>query len=298
MSRLTGSSLKANIIRLSRFLDSSEFELDNKLWRCHVKMVLKLLEEIGYFKNNRTLPINIDFTTKNDEFLILFAAIPFKGRAIPLYFSSRVYPKKAGMSDQKIMEQAHLRELSRLLPHENINPIIIADRGFGNVRFMKLCQEFKFNYIIRTKEDKYIKINNEKIKINSLEKKEYDFSKVKLMTEDYETRLIKTSGEDYENNWSIFTSLEKLSLKQVERRYYERFGIEKMFQDFKSSGFNIENSKIKNKCRFAKLLFCICQADTIQLFTGNWLEEAKEEEAIEIKKKYQLHIELISEFFK
>lgn len=111
MNKLTGNNFKANENRLSRFLDSSEFEVEDKLWRCFVKMIFKLLIERAYLKSGQIVPINVDFTTKKDEFLILSASIPFMGRAIPLYFSMRTYPKEKGKLDQKTMEKAFLGEL-------------------------------------------------------------------------------------------------------------------------------------------------------------------------------------------
>ena len=77
-------------------------------------------------------------------------------------------------------------------------------------------------------------------------------------------------------------------------KYKKRFQCEKMFQDAKSSGFDIEKLKIKKSARFKKLLFCIMASQSITMFCGDWINEEVEE----IRKKYYLHINLISAFSK
>ena len=94
----------------------------------------------------------LDFTSSTDNFVILSASIPFQGRAIPLYFSMRNYPKKKNSMNQKKMEEAFIKELKHLLSNR-YNYVIVADRGFGNARFASLCESNGFSYILRTKDN-------------------------------------------------------------------------------------------------------------------------------------------------
>ena len=54
------------------------------------------------------------------------------------------------------------------------------------------------------------------------------------------------------------------------------------FQDQKSSGFNIEKTKIKSYSRFKKLLYCSYIAQNMLLFLGEYLDENVDT----IKKKF------------
>ena len=65
-----------------------------------------------------------------------------------------------------------------------------------------------------------------------------------------------------------------------------------MFQDQKSSGFNIENSKIEKYDRFKKLLYLVSLTQMLMMFIGDYIDDNVDE----IKKKFQLHIGLISAF--
>jgi hypothetical protein len=152
MGKLNGNNFKANENRLARFLDSSQFMIEDKIWREYVKMIFSLLIERDHLKPDTNIPVNVDFTSKTDQFLILSASIQFQGRSLPLYFSMRRYPVKAGMIDQKKMENAFLLELGRLLPYEKYKYTIVADRGFASIRFMQECQKHGFNFAIRTSE--------------------------------------------------------------------------------------------------------------------------------------------------
>ena len=53
--------------------------------------------------------------------------------------------------------------------------------------------------------------------------------------------------------------------------YAKRFRIEKLFQNLKSSGFDIEKSKIKKYDKFKKLLFLSCFAQSILVLIGKLL---------------------------
>lgn len=153
------------------------------------------------------------------------------------------------------------------------------------------CKKFGFHYIVRTKEDKLIRSSDFNGKIRAIEEGDQDFSKIKLNTNKFETRLVITRKEKAKERWSIFTDLEESSFDEIVKGYEKRFGCEKMFQDEKSSGFEIEKSKIQKYSRFKRLLFCTNVAQALMLFIGDWVHGD-----LEIRKKYQLHIEMISAF--
>ena len=55
-------------------------------------------------------------------------------------------------------------------------------------------------------------------------------------------------------------------------KYQKRFSIEKCFQDQKSSGFNIESSKIRKCSRFKRLYFSMCLAQLFATMIGEYVE--------------------------
>jgi len=55
-----------------------------------INIIFKLLKKRGFLDDLEYLPINIDFTSERDNFLILSASIPFFGRVLPIFFSSQL----------------------------------------------------------------------------------------------------------------------------------------------------------------------------------------------------------------
>ena len=73
---------------------------------------------------------------------------------------------------------------------------------------------------------------------------------------------------DAEDTWFIANNL---SEAYAIREYKKRFDIEEMFKDFKSTGFNLEDTW-SNNIHYAKMLyFCVCIAYTYIIFSWYFL---------------------------
>lgn len=298
MSSINNCTAASNELRISRFLKSKEFQIDDPMWRDYVALLFDLLKEVGFLKNGKTIAINVDYTSSTDEFSILSASIPYQGRALPLYFSMRLYPKKKGDLNQIKMEEAFIKALEHLLSNK-YKFVIVADRGFGNQRFVNLCEDHGFDFIVRTKDNlKVLENEFSKVKkIKDLPQESYDFAQAIIVAWNKQIRLIKASSKvagksGKDNIWHIVTSLDKATFSSITKQYGYRFKCEKMFQDQKSSGFKIENSKIEKYDRFKKLLYLVSLTQMLMMFIGDYIDDNVDE----IKKKFQLHIALISAF--
>lgn len=293
MSSINNCTAASNELRISRFLQSKEFQIDDSLWRNHTSIIFDLLSERGFLENNKTIAINVDFTSSTDVFSILSASIPFEGRALPLYFSIRNYPKKKGSFNQIKMEESFIKELRHLLSSK-YKFVIVADRGFGNQRFAALCEAQGFSYILRIKEN--VKILEDEFsevkKLKDFSDADFYFKDAIIVAWNKKVRLLKTSKDKH--SWHIVTNLNEAKFHEIIKQYSHRFKCEKMFQDQKSSGFNIEKSKIKKQDRFKKVLYLVSLAQVLMMFIGDYIND----NADEIKKKFQLHIGLISAFSK
>lgn len=288
MGTFNGKSYQANLTQVTRFLKSSAFQVDDCLWRCYFKLCFGLLEERG-MESKKPIVIAVDATSNEDRFYILSASIRFLGRNIPLYFSMRVYPVK----NIKKLEEAFLKELRHLLPR-TYQYVIVADRGFGNTRFLDLCEKLGFDYILRTNENWNIKDGYEKLNIKTLEKTNQDLKNIYLEKSGKNTRLIMSFQDSSVQGWYLLTSLKEASFLELVKEYSRRFHIEKMFQDEKSSGFDIEKSRLEKYDRYKRLLFCVYTAQMLMLFIGDYINDNVDE----VKKKFHFHMSIISAFSK
>ena len=93
---------------------------------------------------------------------------------------------------------------------------------------------------------------------------------VEIITWEKTVKVYKNKQQGQE--WYIVSNLE-LSHQEGVANYAKRFRIEKLFQDLKSSGFNLEKSKIIKYDRFKRLLFICCLAYSLMLLLGNWIDK-------------------------
>ena len=242
MSKINNKSFKTNDMRLHRFLKSSNFQIDEKFWRMHINLLFDILQENNLINQNSSIDVLVDCTTSCDNFLIMTASIIINSKAVCLYFTSRVYPRRKNRVDYKIMERAFINGLRQVLS-KKFQYRIVADRGFGNRRFFNLCQD-----------------NN-----------------------------IETCTSN-NSTWFLVKSSAELNGKEI---YEKRFKIEKLFQDSKSSGFNIEANKIKKYDRFKRLLYCCHLSHLFLTLLGNYIDNKKNNN---LKKNFYQNFENISAF--
>jgi hypothetical protein len=266
LTQENGQSFKANEKRVNRFLQNEDFQVDDALWRKYINILFDSLIERGLLKAGDEILIKVDYTTDTDEFLILMASVDFGGRSVPLYFSMRSYPKRKGQSDQKKMERAFMKELRHVLS-KKYTYAIVADRGFGNDRFAQLCKENGFDYVLRICENLNIRIGDTMLNLKDFLGKNTKFRAYVPAWNREANFEIKTENK---STWFLFSSLSPE--KEFSEIYKKRFSIEKCFQDQKSSGFDIEKTKIKKYDRFKRLYFSVCLAQLFVVMVGEYVE--------------------------
>lgn len=148
VSKTTGKDFNTSEKGLNYLLCNDKFQIDDVYWRQHVNMIFDMMVEQNLLHKGDTVYLQIDFTSNENYFLILTASIIVNNRAIPLYFTMRKYPKKKNQYNHKKMEEAFLKGLKHVLS-KKYNYVVLADRGFANDRFLNLCTNIGFDYVIR-----------------------------------------------------------------------------------------------------------------------------------------------------
>jgi len=267
LSKETGKDFNTSEKGLNYLLSNKNFQIDDHYWRMHMKLIFDLLLEQKLIKKGEKIYIQVDHTSNKDNFLIQCASIIAHNRAIPIYFTMRNYPKRKNSLNQKKMELAFLKGLKHCLSKQ-YQYVIVADRGFGTSRFIENCEDNGFEYLIRIKSNMNVKINEE---VGSIENKLesngiYD---VKVPCWDKNYTIIKCGNES--KSWYLVSNINDLSLERAEHIYKNRFKIEKCFQDMKSSGFNMEKSKIRKYDRYKRLLSICMLAHCLLVLLGHFI---------------------------
>lgn len=279
---INGKSLSGNENSLIKFLDSDNFQVDEKFWRNYINFLFDSFAEKG-LKNGDNLQINVDITTIEDKFLILHSSVIFDKINYPLYFSMRIYPKKSGQYDHKKFEEAFIKMLVQLLS-KKYQYTIVADRGFGTLRFIDLCAKNGLNFCIRLKENLNIIIDEKTQNLREFKGKNEE---LEVLVKRWKKKLKFSIITEEKNTWYIVHNIEK----DRKSTYENRFHIEQMFKNFKSNCFNIEKTKIKKYHRIKKMLFIYTFAYCIYLFVGSVVDKNSK-----LKKKFKNHLELFTLF--
>jgi hypothetical protein len=286
MSKINNKSFKTNDMRLHRFLKSNNFQINEKFWRMHINLLFDILQENNLINQNSSIDVLVDCTTSCDNFLIMTASIIINSKAVCLYFTSRVYPRRKNRVDYKIMERAFIKGLRQVLS-KKFQYRIVADRGFGNQRFINLCQENNFGYVIRVNKNLRVKDseNNQK---NLQEFDKTNLKNLELYVNIWDQNIIIETTTSHDSTWFLVKSSTELNGKEI---YQKRFKIEKLFQDSKSSGFNIEENKIKKYDRFKRMLYCCHLSHLLLTLLGNFINNKNNNN---LKKNFYQNFENIS----
>lgn len=195
---------------------------------------------------------------------LLMVTIIWQKRAWPVYWD--FMPKKG--SSNLAQQKAVLRPALRLFKHYQI--VVVGDREFHSVELANWLAQEKAYFALRQKQGTYIKQKSQNYHRLSqiglapgvkLFLTEVTFSKKKGFGEfnlaAYWQR--SSSNKVADEGWYILTNLN--SLDAALKAYKARSGIEAMFKDCKSGGYNLENCKASQE-RLTRIVLLIALAYT------------------------------------
>ena len=248
---------------LQRFLKLDCLNIKS-LWFPLVKKILQTK-----FKNSKPLKVAIERTQWREQNVFMLSLV-WQKRSIPLYWL--LLDKKG--SSNICEQQALITPVLELLSDYKI--IILGDREFGSVKLAYwLCQK-KVKFILRVKQGRYIQENNSDYILLSdmglLPGKSFYLSDVKVTKQKgfgsfdvavYWSRKYREKEED--KGWYLLTNLG--DLKQSIDTFKCRSGIEAMFKDCKTGGYNLEKSHANNQ-RLNSLILLIAIAYSCAIFQG------------------------------
>lgn len=265
MSRRNQRDFNTNEKNIIYWLSNPRFQVDDQFWRMHMQMIFDMMREHQQIEKGQVIPIQVDFTSIENHFLILSASVVFHDRAVPLYFTMRVYPKKENTYDHKKMESAFLKGLKHALSKQ-YRYAIVADRGFGNARFVAACADAGFDYVIRIEPNMRAKIGENEGILGDIAQEGQQKVSLKNWHADQDV-WVKSEGD---SRWVIVSNVAESDAVEI---YEKRFKIEKLFQDLKSSGFDIESSKIRKYDRFKRMAVLCMIAHSLLVFIGYCVRE-------------------------
>lgn len=242
--------------RLLRFL-SNAFPLD-AVMRCWLVFVLKRVCRPGTV---RPL-ILVDETKLIDNFKALVAAIPFRQRAIPIYwhiYTDAEIQQMTYKSHNEIVQRFCLtvyRQAQTVLPH-GCEPTLIFDRGFARGRYIiKFLKAEQIPFVMRVCRNVGITVwGNPKM----MEQLKAGFYPQIFYHQNEQIRLNLYVVRDARFAEPMFLISSHLTGNQIHRCYKRRMQIEHGFRDIKT-GFGFRNLMLNKptKARINLLWLLAC----------------------------------------
>lgn len=201
---------------------------------------------------------------------LFMVSVVWDKRAFPIYFT--LLPK---LGSSNIDEQKAI--LSKVLPtFNNYKICVLGDREFCSVKLANWLRDSNVSFCLRLKKNHFVEMQAEVwLELNDLGLapgisffvKGVKVTKIKGFVSfnvacKWKRKILGVAPEE---GWFILTTLETLELAIA--AYKQRFDIEEMFRDFKSGGYNLEDTNVSGE-RLISLILLIAIAYTSATIQG------------------------------
>jgi len=255
----TDTNVKAQRVR--RFLSSPKISPQHVL-----PVFLHLLRPLLHALPE--LILSMDRTTwkkRNRHVNILMVSVYFEGRAIPLFWT--VWDRGGSSSYTQWTEVLSpvITALQKQAWGADMPLIVVADREFASPRLAQwLKQTYQVESVLRLKRSVYLCDQDHSIQLVALLEhfpqgvtRQYRQITVTKASE-FLVNVTITWGMPYDDPLMLIATSD--GVEQTILTYEKRFGIEPMFKDQKSNGFDIEGTKVTDPKRIETLLIVMALA--------------------------------------
>lgn len=249
----TATTAKHNIKRVERFLSNTRVD----------GAVLARAIFDAFAPTQGPVLVLADWTDVANGKLLVFA-LPCNGRSLPFFVS--VVPKNAGEGALIRAENEALKALHSICA-ERSDIIVVADRGFGNQRWIQAVGAQGFHFVQRL--SCVFNVDTEQ-HIGAL--RELNLRRGKPVRdwgygtigddEAIEGRLVTAYDPKAKEPWYLVTDCMDMPMHEVVNVYRRRWWIETLFRDKKNRdwGLGLANVGLKDYARYERLFYIVALA--------------------------------------
>jgi DDE family transposase len=240
------TTAQSRVTKIRRWLMNEEIDV----WQYYEPMLEQVLKSWKY----SDITVIVDgVMVFGDRLQIFRLSLAHGCRAIPLIW--RVIPGK-GLTTVEALEPI-FEKAAEFLRNHVASVTLLADRGFRDCDWAALCLSIGWHYNIRITDNTIVwledgticRIDELKVKVG----KPKFYQNVALTSEgEFETNLSVTWTEDGKELVAIIS--DKPANRARLNHYSLRMHIEESFRDDKSSGFDLEHSRLQHVERLERLL--------------------------------------------
>jgi hypothetical protein len=221
-----------------------------------------------------TLYLALDTSQLWQRFVIVRLALVYRGRALPLGWVVRA----SGSATVAVAcYQRMLAEVAECIPYGS-QVVLLADRGFMDVKLMQLARQLNWHFRIRVKGSIHVyRATHSRRTVAALMPTPGQarfFSHIWLTKQRFgplHLALAYVQSQQEYQPWAIVSD-EPVDLKTFDE-YGLRFDIEANFLDDKSAGFRLEASQLPDSQAISRLCLLVATATLYLVSTGTALVE-------------------------
>jgi len=202
------------------------------------------------------LPLLVDRTQWKHANLLV-AAVPLRGRAIPVAIMILPGPKATSATE---LGQLLAAAAPALPPTANI--VVVGDREFGNTRAIRVIRSQGWHFCLRFKNDTWFYdgcgAEWQARDAFAPRRRRLLWPDVHITLQRYgplQCALAWQKGDD--TPWVLVSDLPAEGLRRI---YRQRMRIEEMFSDLKGRGFDLEATRLRDPDRILRLVALLCLA--------------------------------------
>lgn len=215
-------------------------------------------------QDGRMIVIMIDQSKVNDEHQMLMVSLRVGERALPLAWRMK---KTQGAIGFGVQRQA-LEAVCALLCEE-ARVTLMGDRFYGSPDLIAWCRTKSWGWRLRCKQDLLVFEHGGQTSLaECLARGEHMLSDIELTGKRVRTNIAMLREDGHPEPWIIAMS-DPPSVWSA-HDYGLRWGIEAMFSDYKTRGFNLEASQIQRTDRLDRLVLVLSLALYWAVSTGMW----------------------------
>jgi len=225
----------------------------------------EVLEKVSRNGRQPVLIIDQSQATKLHRHEMLMVAVRVGGRALPLAWCVRKTAGAIGFSEQRRL----LQIVAGWLP-DGVRPVLMGDRFYGSPDLITWCADNGWDWRLRLKGGLLVhdRDGGETTVMESFERGERRLIDVTLTEKRAATHVAMIHEPGHPEPWMIAMSQPPTSYRALD--YGLRWGIEAMFSDTKTRGFNLEDSQLRRADRIERLILVLALALYWAVSTGMW----------------------------
>ena len=211
-----------------------------------------------------TVVLLLDQSKVSARHQMLVLSVRVGERALPLAWRVRETRGSIGFAEQREL----LTLVAGWLPAD-ARIVLMGDRFYGSPDLIALCRGLGWDWRLRLKQDLLVfEAGGETTLADCFTRGEHLLSDVELTEQRARTHVAMVHEAGHPEPWIIALSQPPSVHRAFD--YGLRWGIEAMFSDFKTRGFNLEDSQITRTDRLDRLVLVLSLALYWAVSTGMW----------------------------